>query len=233
MISVGGCFVYLFFFLVERILVKTFVHILVLTDAFVFPISKPNTRRHKKSRTNPQTTLHTQLLNETTAVRLFNQGLDIVEVSDDGTGVPEASRPYLAQAHATSKIRSFEDIYTSSSTLGFRGEALFCLANLSEKLVVATRTDDDRIGQKIEYRHDGSMDPQSTEMVPRKRGTTVAVVKLLNSLPVRRADLERRIVQHRSKLIKLMESCTYIMLLLLDSHIRPSVCATNVFLAAL
>ena len=143
------------------------------------------------------------------AVRLFNQGLDIVEVSDDGCGVPVPSRPFLAHPSATSKIRSFEDIYnhTACTSLGFRGEALFCLANLSEKLVVATRTCDEYVAQKMEFGHDGALVPDSVTPTPRKTGTTVAVLKLLHSLPVRRADMERRIVQHRSKMMRLMEGC--------------------------
>jgi DNA mismatch repair ATPase MutL len=131
-----------------------------------------------------------------------------VEVSDDGSGVPPESRPLLARAHATSKIRSFDDIYSSNtSSLGFRGEALFCLSNLSDKLIVATRTAEEALGQKMEFNHDGSLDLNSIVSLPRKVGTTVAVLKLLNSLPVRRADMQRRIVQHRSKLMNLMEGC--------------------------
>ena len=140
-------------------------------------------------------------------VRLFNQGLDILEVSDDGSGVPETSRPFLAQAHATSKIRTFDDIYSTANSLGFRGEALFCLANLSEKLIVSTRTEDEPVGQKMEFNHDGTLKKESVVPVPRKVGTTVAVVKVLGSLPVRRADLERRITQHRTKLMRMMEGC--------------------------
>ena len=143
------------------------------------------------------------------SVRLFNQGLDILEVSDDGSGVPAASRPFLAQAHATSKIRSFDDIYSTANSLGFRGEALFCLANLSEKLIVATRTEEEPMGQKMEFAHDGSLKQDSVVPVPRKIGTTVAVVKLLSSLPVRRADMERRIAQHRTKMMRLMEGCKW------------------------
>lgn len=76
-------------------------------------------------------------LNFCSTVRLFNQGLDIVEVSDDGSGVPMESRHFMAMKHATSKIRNFDEIYSTDS-LGFRGEALFCLANISGGLVVAT-----------------------------------------------------------------------------------------------
>lgn len=116
----------------------------------------------------------------------------------------------MAHPHATSKIRSFEDIYASSTdslSFGFRGEALFCLANLSERLVVATRTAAEPVGQQMEFHHDGTLKRDSVAPVPRKVGTTVAVVKLLSSLPVRRSDLVRRVSQQRAKLMRLMEGC--------------------------
>ncbi len=142
-------------------------------------------------------------------VRLFNQGLDVIEVSDDGSGVPLNSRPFVAQKHATSKIRSFQDIYNHTcTTLGFRGEALFCLANLSENLVLVTRTRQDVLGQKLEYLKNGALDVQSITSVPRKVGTTVAVSKLFHALPVRRADLIKRIKAQRSKVVSMIQGCT-------------------------
>ncbi|KAL7577596.1 hypothetical protein ACA910_015119 [Epithemia clementina (nom. ined.)] len=158
-------------------------------------------------------------------IRLFNQGLDIVEVSDDGCGVPIESRHLLATPHATSKIRSFEDIYrtntisTSDSSgsatmrnsssspctsLGFRGEALFCLANLSANLVIATRTADEDLAQRMEFRRDGSLRLETVTRVPKKVGTTVAVVRLLEAVPVRRYDLKRRMGEQRRKLVHLI-----------------------------
>ena len=142
-------------------------------------------------------------------VRLFNQGIDVLEVSDDGSGVPLSSRPYMARKHATSKIRSFDDIYQNhTSTLGFRGEALFCLANLSENLVVVTRTQQDELGQKLEYQRDGELRMGSVTMMPRKVGTTVAVGKLFHALPVRRADLIKRIKAQRAKVVSTIQGCT-------------------------
>lgn len=133
----------------------------------------------------------------------------MIEVSDDGSGVPLSSRPFMATKHATSKIRSFDDIYQNhTSTLGFRGEALFCLANISENLVVVTRTKDDSLGQKLEYLANGELDTDSITMVPRKVGTTVAVGKLFHSLPVRRADLIKRIKAQRAKVVSMIQGCT-------------------------
>jgi DNA mismatch repair ATPase MutL len=147
-------------------------------------------------------------------VRLFGQGLDIIEVSDDGCGVSTSSRPYLATRYATSKISTFEDIYSGTGlSMGFRGEALFSMACLSEKLVVATRTETDEMAQKLEFQRDGSLDPQSVASIHRKVGTTVAVVKPFAGLPARRADITRRIRAERSKLFRLMESCKCCVLL--------------------
>jgi DNA mismatch repair ATPase MutL len=143
-------------------------------------------------------------------VRLFGQGLDIIEVSDDGCGVSTSSRPYLATRYATSKISTFEDIYSGTGlSMGFRGEALFSMACLSQKLVVATRTETDEMAQKLEFQRDGSLDPQSLSSIHRKVGTTVAVVKPFAALPARRADLARRIRAERAKLFRLMESCKF------------------------
>jgi len=136
-------------------------------------------------------------------VRLFNRGLDILEVSDDGSGVPSESRSKLAALHATSKITAYDDIHRTQS-LGFRGEALHSLANLSGKLVVATRTQSDAVAQKMEFDRDGKL--TSSQSIPRKVGTTVAVMRLFEKVPVRCMDLQRNISRHRTKLIKLMEA---------------------------
>ena len=50
----------------------------------------------------------------TIKIRLFGQGLEIIEVSDDGVGVAVHSREHLATRYATSKIKSFDDIYSGT-----------------------------------------------------------------------------------------------------------------------
>ena len=146
---------------------------------------------------------------------MFNDGIDVVEVSDDGCGVPKDSRPLLAMKHATSKIRSFDELYMDTydegqmqlKQLGFRGEALFSLANISQNLVISTRTEDEDIATKMEFKRDGYLDTNKTLQIPRKIGTTVAVVKLFDALPVRRADLIKRIKGQRAKMLKLLQAC--------------------------
>ena len=171
-------------------------------------------------------------------VRLFNQGIDIVEVSDDGCGIPAASRPFVATAHATSKIRSFQDIYDNGHgqlTMGFRGEALFCLSNLSSNVIVATRTANEELAQKLEFRRDGSLNLAAVASIPRKVGTTVAVVRLLESLPVRRADMIRRISNQRGRLMRMMVGYAIfsvgVRINLMDMVVSGGGCRENALLA--
>jgi DNA mismatch repair protein PMS2 len=145
--------------------------------------------------------------------------VDVIEVSDDGSGVPKHSRPLLAMKHATSKIMSFDDLYTDvvidgqvqlqASQLGFRGEALFSLVQVSQNLIICTRTESETMAQQIQFTRDGYLNPSSVKDVARKVGTTVAVVKLFEKLPVRRADMMKRLKAQRAKLFKLMQACEF------------------------
>jgi len=147
-------------------------------------------------------------------IKLFNQGIDVIEVSDDGCGIPMHSRPLVAMKHATSKLRTFSSLYEDTyvdgkiekKQLGFRGEALFSMANVSQNLIIMTQTQDDNIGQRFEFRRDGYLNQNSLQDVQRKVGTTVAVVKIFDALPVRRADLIKRIKVQRANMLRLMQA---------------------------
>jgi DNA mismatch repair protein PMS2 len=80
------------------------------------------------------------------------------------------------------------------------------LANISTSLIIATRTAQDTLADKLEFRTDGSLKEDAVAQVPRKIGTTVAVLGLMQRLPVRRRDLEQRIQYHRAKLVSLISS---------------------------
>lgn len=167
-------------------------------------------------------------------IKLHDQGLKAIEVSDNGTGVPSTSRPLMAMKHATSKLRKFDDLYSQevnndngiashdttravtnnddcAPTLGFRGEALFCLANISRSLQVSTRTiDEDCLGEQFSFNTQGELMSNSIIRVPRPVGTTVYVRGLFETLPVRRVDLCKRIKGQRMKLMKMMQGCKYV-----------------------
>lgn len=131
-------------------------------------------------------------------VRLFGKGgFDIVEVSDNGTGVPVDSRASLALPHSTSKLASLEDLQSLRS-FGFRGEALFSLCHVSSRLVIATRCAGETVGEQLEFAAaDGTL--TSRQPTARPTGTTVAVVGFLAKLPVRRKEFQQRMSVHVQK----------------------------------
>ena len=81
---------------------------------------------------------------------------------------------------------------------------MFCLANLSANLVVSTRMAEEAVAQKTDFQRDGSLRPSFVTQQPKKVGTTVVVVGLLQAVPVRRSDMIRRIADQRRKLVRLI-----------------------------
>lgn len=69
--------------------------------------------------------------------------LDTIKVVDNGTGIAPEDRSSIAKRSYTSKIRTLEDLDALGGTsLGFRGEALASIAELSGKgLTITTRTE--------------------------------------------------------------------------------------------
>ena len=82
------------------------------------------------------------------AVRLHAGGLELVEVVDDGCGMAHDDALLAFESHATSKLRSSDDLL-SIATLGFRGEALPSIASVS-RLILETRSADEQSGARVE-----------------------------------------------------------------------------------
>ena len=60
-------------------------------------------------------------------VEIKDGGISLVRITDNGSGIPKEEVPIAFLRHATSKIRTVDDLVTSG-TLGFRGEALSSIA---------------------------------------------------------------------------------------------------------
>ncbi len=111
-------------------------------------------------------------------------GIARVFIVDDGHGMTRDDARLCIERHATSKLRSADDL-ESLQTLGFRGEALPSIAAVS-RLVIRTRSRHDDEGTEIVV-HGGTLDSVSPCGCP--PGTSVAIEDLFFNVPARRKFL--------------------------------------------
>ncbi len=106
-------------------------------------------------------------------LRIEGAGKTMVEVSDDGSGIPADQVALSVSRHATSKLRSAQDLFSITS-LGFRGRALASIGSVS-RLTITSRPRDLEVGARLRV-DGGSTSP--VEPVGCPVGTTVKVENL-------------------------------------------------------
>ena len=118
-------------------------------------------------------------------IDLAQGGIKRIRVADDGHGIAAAELPLALARHATSKIRSLDDLERVMS-LGFRGEALASLAAIS-RLSIVTRQNAAAHGTRLEV---VGGDTQPAEPAALERGTVVTAEDLFFNTPARRKFLK-------------------------------------------
>src|SRR5207302_10812473 len=113
-------------------------------------------------------------------IRIEAAGQGLVEVADDGHGMNPADLPVAFQRHATSKLRSLEDLRTIR-TLGFRGEALASIAAVADVEAVS-RSRHGGEGFRVRI-HGGAL--LVAEPAGGPAGTRVSVEQLFFNTPAR------------------------------------------------
>ncbi|KAL2431064.1 DNA mismatch repair protein PMS1 [Exophiala dermatitidis] len=136
-------------------------------------------------------------------VRFKNNGLDAIEVQDNGSGISPANYEDVALKHYTSKLASYDDLSTLQ-TFGFRGEALSSLSALSKLSVTTAQAEEAPKGKRLEFDVSGRL--KSTSIVACQRGTTVTVEGIFESLPVRRKELAKNIKREYGKVLGLLQA---------------------------
>lgn len=122
-------------------------------------------------------------------VNVVNAGMDFISVSDDGMGIDKEDLKLSLTEHATSKIRTVDDIFAVKS-MGFRGEALYSIERIS-KITIFSNTDE--TGQSIGYKI--SNDDYKIEPIAFKKGTKVKVTDLFYNLPARKNFIKSKIIE--------------------------------------
>ena len=112
-------------------------------------------------------------------------GFTRLSVEDDGHGIPESELHLAVNRHATSKLRTSDDL-SDIGTLGFRGEALAAIGSVSHLRIESKLSDQD--GSFIEVK-DGEVQPIGP--VGKSVGTRIVVKDIFSSVPARMAFQRR------------------------------------------
>jgi DNA mismatch repair protein MutL len=115
------------------------------------------------------------------AIAIENAGFSLIRVADNGTGMSADNLARSVLRHATSKIRSLDDLF-SLTTMGFRGEALASIGAIA-RMTIATSAATDGLGFVLSV-DGGKAAPVSP--VSHGRGTTIEVRDLFFNTPARR-----------------------------------------------
>jgi DNA mismatch repair protein MutL len=125
-------------------------------------------------------------------IEIKDAGKSYIRVTDNGEGILEEDVILAFDRHATSKIKSIEDIY-AIDTLGFRGEALASIAAVS-RLELITKTESAENGVQVSINGGEIL---SEEKVGSKTGTTIIVEDLFYNTPARIKFLNKNSVEQR------------------------------------
>ncbi|MFA9404364.1 MAG: DNA mismatch repair endonuclease MutL [Anaerolineales bacterium] len=119
------------------------------------------------------------------SIRVEGGGRGLIEVIDDGEGIPTDEVILAVARYATSKLKNAQDLQ-SIQTLGFRGEALASIGAVT-RLEIETRSQDEPIGTRLRVEGGKVGTPSSIGISP---GTMVRVKDLFFNVPARREFLK-------------------------------------------
>ena len=121
-------------------------------------------------------------------IKLIDSGVKEIEVADNGIGMDEKDAKMAFERHATSKLKSLDDLFYIES-LGFRGEALPSIASVSN---VRLKTSDGEVGTLLTLKGGEDLQVERSDL---QKGTTITVSDLFYNTPVRLKYLKNLYVE--------------------------------------
>jgi DNA mismatch repair protein MutL len=125
-------------------------------------------------------------------IELQDAGKESIIVNDNGRGIDREDFPWLIARHATSKLKTTEELF-SIHTLGFRGEALASVAAVSE-LTIQSKTPDQVGGWQVRWQNGQQRDEGPIGM---DFGTRVEAKQIFSRFPARRKFLRQSATELR------------------------------------
>ena len=120
------------------------------------------------------------------SVEVKNGGIKQIKIIDNGSGIAKDDLAFAFERHATSKIRTAQDLEEVKS-MGFRGEALASIAAIAHVEVV-TKTENEFMGNKIVLEGGEILEQEETGA---QKGTTITISNLFYNTPVRYKFLKK------------------------------------------
>jgi DNA mismatch repair protein MutL len=130
---------------------------------------------------------------KTITINVEEAGKKLIEIADDGSGIPSAELELAVSRHATSKLVRSEELF-SIVTLGFRGEALASIGSVS-RMTITSRVQDEKEGARLKV--EGGKGNKPTK-VGATTGTTVRVEDLFYNVPARLKFLKTDVTERRA-----------------------------------
>jgi DNA mismatch repair protein MutL len=126
-------------------------------------------------------------------VKISGAGRTLIQVADDGSGIPAGELRLAVERHATSKLVSADDLFCIA-TLGFRGEALASIGSVS-RMTITSRTSEYSAGARLHV-EGGTI--SRLEEVGAPIGTVVSVEELFYNVPARLKFLKQDMTERRA-----------------------------------
>lgn len=142
------------------------------------------------------------------AIEIHANTLDVIQVRDNGHGIPPQDRPLVAKRYCTSKLIDADDLaLIGGSSLGFRGEALTSAAEMSGGMTVTTRVEGEQVATSLKINQQGEVVAQ--ERASTAIGTTVKITDFIKTNPVRRQVALKHTEQCLKRVKHLLQSFAF------------------------
>ncbi|KAJ5971394.1 uncharacterized protein N7479_001312 [Penicillium vulpinum] len=138
-------------------------------------------------------------------IEISHNTVDVIQLKDNGHGISAEDQQHVCKRAFTSKIQTLDDLKNiGGSSLGFRGEALASIAEMSGVFTVTTRVESEVAGFFSKYGRNGER--IGTQRMSHPVGTTVRITDFLKHIPVRRQTALKGATRNLTRIKKLLHA---------------------------
>ena len=127
------------------------------------------------------------------SIKVRDGGMSLIEISDNGIGIPKENLADIFLAHTTTKLKDIDDLNNLLS-MGFRGEALSTVVAVA-KVNMVSKYDNEDIANEITFKDQSDFKIKSAA---REKGTVIRVENIFDSIPVRKKYLKTAQTEYRN-----------------------------------